>query len=99
MAGAGTSPRAVRYCGVPRSERRAGFRSVTLRLVVDNVPEQVQFLREVFAASRDIQPGRPAEVRIGDSVIMISSAAEREPFPAFLYVYVDDADEVFRRAV
>jgi uncharacterized glyoxalase superfamily protein PhnB len=38
-------------------------------------------------------------MRIGDSVIMISSTAERDAFPAFLYVYVDNADEAFRRAV
>jgi uncharacterized glyoxalase superfamily protein PhnB len=30
---------------------------------------------------------------------MISSTAERDAFPAFLYVYVVDADEAFRRAV
>ena len=38
-------------------------------------------------------------MRIGDSVIMISSTTEREPFPAFLHIYVDNADDVFRRAV
>jgi PhnB protein len=30
---------------------------------------------------------------------MISSTAERQRFPAFLYVYVDDADEAFQRAI
>jgi PhnB protein len=59
----------------------------------------VSFLRDVFGATGDIEPDRPAEVRIGDSVIMISSIGEREHFPAFLYVYVDDADGVFQRAV
>jgi len=59
----------------------------------------VSFLRDVFGATGDIEPDRPAEVRIGDSVIMISSIGEREHFPAFLYVYVDDADEAFQRAV
>ena len=90
---------AVRDCGVPGSEPRAGYRSVTPRVVVDDVAAQVHFLREVFAATGDIEPGRPAEIHIGDSVIMISSTAEREPFPAFLYVYVDDADDTFQRAV
>jgi PhnB protein len=80
-------------------EPREGYRSVTPRIVVDDVTGLVQFLRDVFSATGDLDPGRPAEVRIGDSVVMISSTAEREPFPAFLYVYVDDADEVFRRAV
>jgi hypothetical protein len=29
----------------------------------------------------------------------VTSATEREPFPAFLYVYVDDADLVYDRAL
>jgi uncharacterized glyoxalase superfamily protein PhnB len=85
--------------GVARSEPRAGYRSVTPRLVVEDVEAQVMFLRDVFAAAGAVEPGRPAEVRIGDSVVMISSTAEREPIAAFLYVYVDDADEAFQRAV
>jgi PhnB protein len=84
---------------VVEREPRAGYRSVTPRVVVDDVAAQVRFLRAVFAATGELEPGRPAEVRIGDSVIMISSTAERESFPGFLYVYVDDADEAFRRAV
>ena len=72
---------------------------MTPRIFVDDVAGQVRFLREVFAATGDVEPGRPAEVHVGDSVIMVSSTAERGPFPAFLYVYVDDADEAFRRAV
>jgi uncharacterized glyoxalase superfamily protein PhnB len=59
----------------------------------------VDFLRRVFDATGDVQPGRPAEMRIGDSVLMVSSAAERDLFPAFLYVYVDDADATYRRAL
>ena len=90
---------AARDRRVPGSEPRAGYRSVTPRVVVDDVAAQVHFLREVFAAAGDVEPGRPAEIHIGDSVIMISSTAEREPFPAFLNVYVDDADEAFQRAV
>ncbi|TMK82205.1 MAG: bleomycin resistance protein [Actinobacteria bacterium] len=30
---------------------------------------------------------------------MVGSSAERELFPAFLYVYVDDADQTYRRAL
>lgn len=89
----------MRDCGVPGSQPRAGYRSVTPRIVVDDVAAQVRFFRVVFAASGDVEPGRPAEVRIGDSVVMISSTDEREPFPAFLYIYVDDADEAFQRAI
>ena len=77
--------------------RREGYHSVTPRIVVDDVDGQVAFLREVFGASGDVVPGRPAELRIGDSLVMVSSG--RDPFAAFLYVYVDDVDSTYRRAV
>jgi uncharacterized glyoxalase superfamily protein PhnB len=41
----------------------------------------------------------PAEIYIGDSLIMVSKAGERELFPAVPYIYVDDADRAYRRAV
>jgi len=72
---------------------------VTPRIVVVDVVAQVDFLRDVFGATGDVEPGRPAEVRIGDSLLMISSTSERAPFPAFLYIYVDDADATFARAI
>ena len=59
----------------------------------------VSFLREVFGARGDQQDGRPTEVVIGDSVIMVSGVGAREAFPAFLYTYVEDADLVVRRAI
>jgi PhnB protein len=84
---------------VATSTPRDGYRSVTPRIVVDDVDAQVRFLRHVFAATGDVDPGRPAEIRIGDSLLMISSSDERSAFPAFLYIYVDDADAAFRRAI
>ena len=83
----------------PTTGPRAGYHSVTPRIVVDDVAGQVSFLREVFGAAGDVIPGRPAELGIGDSLVMVSSSVEREPFPAFLYVYVDDADVTFGRAI
>jgi PhnB protein len=68
-------------------------------MVVADAQAQVEFLRVVFDASGEVHPDRPAEIRIGDSLVMVTSAAEREPFPAFLYVYVDDADSTYRRAL
>jgi uncharacterized glyoxalase superfamily protein PhnB len=76
-----------------------GYHSVTPRLVVGDVTAQVDFLRRVFDATGDIHPGRPAEIRIGDSLVMVAPAGERALFPAFLYVYVDDADATYRRAL
>ena len=78
---------------------RDGYRSVTPRIVVDDVAAQVDFLRQVFGATADIEPGRPVEVHLVDSLVMVSSGAERAMFSAFLYVYVDDADAAFGRAV
>ena len=76
-----------------------GFHSVTPRLFVPDVDAQVGFLRQVFDATGEVTAGRPAEVRIGDSLVMVSPASGREPFAAFLYVYVHDADQTYRRAV
>jgi uncharacterized glyoxalase superfamily protein PhnB len=66
---------------------------------VQDVAAQVDFLREVFGGTGALEPGRPAEIKIGDSLVMVSPATEREEFPAFLYVYVDDADAVYARAL
>jgi uncharacterized glyoxalase superfamily protein PhnB len=76
-----------------------GYHSLTPRIFVDDVVGQVDFLRAVFDAIGDVEHGRPTEVRIGDSLLMISSTEEREAFATFLYVYVDDADATFARAV
>jgi PhnB protein len=84
---------------MPSQGPRSGYRSVTPRLVVQDVAAQVNFLREVFAGTGTVEPGRPAEIQIGDSLVMVSPATEREAFPAFLYVYVDDADAVYARAL
>jgi PhnB protein len=77
----------------------AGFHSVTPRMVVNDVPAEVEFLRFVFDAAGEVHADRPAEIRIGDSLVMVTSASEREPFPAFLYIYVEDADSTYRRAL
>lgn len=77
----------------------SGYHSITPRIVVADLDAAVDFLRTVFDAVGDVEPGRPAELRIGDSLLMLSEAGERELFPAFLYVYVDDADATYARAV
>ena len=79
---------------------RPGYHTLTPRLVVADVDAQVGFLQEVFDAAAEIHPGQPVELRIGDSLVMISgSEAGRDLFAAFLYVYVADADATFGRAV
>ena len=84
--------RAVRRAGRP------GFHSVTPRLVAVDAGALVEFLRAVFGASGELHGDRPAEIRIGDSPVMVTTAGAREAFSGFLHVYVDD-DETYRRAV
>ena len=81
------------------SEPRAGFHSAPPRLVVGAGAGLVGFRGGVSAAPGEGEPGRPVELRIGDSLVMVTGPTERELFPAFLYVYVDDADAVYGRAL
>jgi uncharacterized glyoxalase superfamily protein PhnB len=60
---------------------------------------QVAFLRDVFDATGATPEDGPAEVGIGDSLVLVSSADARPAFPAFLYIYVDDADRTYGRAL
>ena len=75
------------------------YHGVTPRLVVTDARKAVAFLRTVFGATGEVTEDGPAEVRIGDSLVMVSSAGERDLFPAFLSVYVDDADDTYQRAM
>jgi len=53
----------------------------------------------VFGAAGEVRTGAPTEVRIGDSMLMISDGGgAREAMPAFLHVYIENADETYRRA-
>jgi tRNA-Thr(GGU) m(6)t(6)A37 methyltransferase TsaA len=76
-----------------------GWHSLTPRIVTDDVAGLVEFLRQVFDATGELHPDRPAIMRIGDSVMMVSSVGPREAMPAFLYLYVEDADATYRRAL
>jgi PhnB protein len=76
-----------------------GWHTVTPRIVVHGADQLVAFIKEVFGATGDYRPDVPAVLRIGDSLIMVSDAGVRDPAPAFLYVYVQDADDVYRRAI
>lgn len=80
-------------------EARAGYATVSVRLVVADLDEQVRFLRAVFGAEGDVVPGRPAEMRIGDSTVMVTEVGVRDASSAVLYVYVEDADAAYERAV
>jgi uncharacterized glyoxalase superfamily protein PhnB len=76
-----------------------GWHSVTPRIVVQDPARLVEFLRHAFGATGDFQPDRPSVIRIGDSLVMVSGAGPRDPMPAFLYLYVENIDATFRRAL
>lgn len=76
-----------------------GWHTVTPRIVVDGARQLVGFLGQVFGATGEYRQEGPSEVRIGDSLIMVTNAGARCPMPAFLYVYVNDTDATYRRAL
>jgi uncharacterized glyoxalase superfamily protein PhnB len=76
-----------------------GWHTVTPRLFVRDVAKMVEFLKRTFGATGDCHEDRPSIIRIGDSLVMVSSAEVRGAVPAFLYVYVEDADATYRRAI
>ncbi|MCC8964821.1 VOC family protein [Bradyrhizobium sp. Pear76] len=78
----------------------AGWPAVIPRIVTRDLTGLAGFLRDVFGAKGEVRPGAPTEMRIGDSIILISDGGGvREAMPAFLYVYVPNADEIYRRAI
>lgn len=76
-----------------------GWHSVTPRLVVRDVAALVSFLKQAFGAAGDFRTDGPCEMRIGDSIVRVSGVGPRDPMPAFLYLYVGDADAVYQRAL
>jgi uncharacterized glyoxalase superfamily protein PhnB len=86
--------------GTPRRPiKPAGWHTVTPRIIVRDADKLVAFMKAVFEATGDYRPEVPAELRLGDSIIMVSEAGVREAMPACLYVYVENADVTWRRAV
>jgi PhnB protein len=73
--------------------------TVIPRIVADDTAGLVAFIKQVFAATGEHLTTRPSELRIGDSMIMVSDASARKPMPAFLYVYVSDAAATYRLAL
>lgn len=83
-----------------RQFKPVGWPSVMPRIVTNDVPGLTGFMKTVFGAEGEARSGAPTEIRIGDSIILISDGGDiRERMPAFLYIYVEDADEAYRRAM
>jgi len=76
-----------------------GWHTVTPRIIVPGAEKLVEFIKKVFGAAGDYRPQAPAELKLGDSVIMISDAGIRDAMTACLYVYVENADITWQRAI
>jgi len=72
---------------------------VTPRIVVSGAREFIEFLKNVFGATAEYQRAAPTVVGIGDSLIIVSETETRKARPAFLYVYVEDADATYQQAI
>lgn len=83
----------------------AGYHSVTPYLMVDGAAALIDFLKEAFeAVETERLPGPDgkvghAEVRIGDSVVMMGEGDRYGVMPAAIYLYVPDVDACYARAL
>ena len=76
-----------------------GWPSITPRLVADDVAREVEFLNQAFGGTGEFRDDRPSEIKIGDSLVMVSGVGVREATAAFLYLYVEDTDATYDRAL
>jgi uncharacterized glyoxalase superfamily protein PhnB len=84
-----------------------GFHTVTNYLTVPGIAKLIDFLKQAFGATQIGEthqgPGgriMHAEVKIGDTIVMLGEPMDPWPArPSNLYVYVDNVDEVYRRAI
>ena len=89
-----------------------GFHTVTPQLTLDDAPRAIDWYKQALGAEEIMRAPGPdgkimhAELRIGDSRVMVNDAVMggKGPqalggSPAALWLYVDDADSLFNRAV
>jgi PhnB protein len=84
-----------------------GYHSVTPYLAVEGAAKLLDFLKQAFnATDAHLCMKRPdgsihhAEVTIGDSIVMVGDAqGQWKPMPSTLYLYVDDTDATYHRAL
>jgi uncharacterized glyoxalase superfamily protein PhnB len=83
-----------------------GYSTVSPYLIVDGAARTIEFLVKVFDAVdlRQLPDSTGklmhAEVRIDDTVIMLTDGAEGwPPIPSHVHVYVTDVDESYKRAL
>ena len=83
---------------------RAGYNTVTPYLTVKRAEQLVEFVKQVFGGVELFRTtgsagGMHAEVRIGESRLMIGGYENVEEKLTALHLYVPDADAVYQRAL
>ena len=84
-----------------------GYHTVTPYLLVQGAEKLIDFVKNAFDAKETFRMSMPdgaighAEVKLGDSVIMLSEAQgdEYKLMPTGIYLYVEDCDATYRRAL
>ena len=93
---------------MPVAPRRKGFHSITPYLIVPGVAKLIEFLTSAFDAVEKERKIRPdgsnaimhAELIIGDAYIMMGEPGpDFTPMPSSIYLYVDNCDEVYDKAI
>jgi PhnB protein len=80
--------------------------AITPGFNVVDVPNFMEFLKTAFYATEAFRSEGPdgtirhLRMRVGNTILSIGSARdEYQPLPSMLYMYVDDADVVYQRAI
>ncbi len=84
-----------------------GLHTVTPYLIIHDVSGVIKFVTEILGGElrgdptyRDDGSLQHAEVKIGDSVVMMGEPmGDFTPMPATLYTYVEDCDETYAAAL
>ena len=83
-----------------------GYHTVTPALIVEGAANVISFAEKIFDAKVATKMAMPdgsighAELKIGDSMIFVADPMNGAvPAPGWLYVYVDDVNSVYRKAL
>lgn len=86
-----------------------GYHTITPYFSVRGASELIEFLKQAFDAEEFERHATPdgtilnSQVKVGDSIVLIAEApkdmGDRKLMPAMLYMYVNDVDAVYKKAV
>lgn len=86
-----------------------GYHTITPYFSVRNAPKLIEFLKQAFEAEEIETHAMPdgtiinAQIKVGDSMVLVAEApkdlGERKLMSAMLYMYVNDVDAVYQKAI